>query len=156
MSGAAFPCGDFPDDFVVRHQALFAGRRFTRGQGEPEYRFNYHERFPWLPVWHEGQLIMARWGNRTGLSASLPRSGWTWQESLTEKWSHVDRFEVIIPARLGYMNGVWYPVFEGVQGLLVMDEQGRPVVYVVVRAATHYYQVMTRAAWMPVLVNQAI
>jgi hypothetical protein len=156
MHGAAFPCGDFPDSFVARHQALFACRRYTRGQGEPEYRFHYHERFPCLPVWHEGQLLLARWGNGTGLSAALPRCGWTWEESLTEKWAQMERVEVVIPARLGFMNGVWYPIFEGVQGLFVMDEQDRPVVYVVVRAATHYYQVMTRAMWMPVLVNQTI
>jgi hypothetical protein len=156
MLGVAFPCAEVPDRLVERHRALFANRRYTRGQGEAEYRFHYHEWFPCLPVWHDGQLLLARWGNGTGLSARLPRSGWTWQESLAEKWSHVERAAVVIPARLGLMGGVWYPIFEGVQGLLVADELGRSVVYVVVRPATHYYQVMTRSLWMPVLVNQTI
>jgi hypothetical protein len=39
---------------------------------------------------------------------------------------------------------------------VVRDEQGRPVVYVLVEPASHYYQVMTRSVWMPVLVGERI
>jgi hypothetical protein len=35
-------------------------------------------------------------------------------------------------------------------------EQGRPVVYPIVEPATHYYEVMTRSEWMPVLVGELI
>ena len=156
MTGLAFPCADFPDCFLEHHRALLANRRYTRGQGDAEFRFHYHERFPCLPVWHDGRLVLSRWGNGTGLSSRLPRAGWTWAESLSEKWSNLKTHAVVIPARLGFAGGVWYPIFEGVRGLMVEDEQARPVVYVVVRAATHYYQVMTRQTWMPTLVNQMI
>ena len=40
--------------------------------------------------------------------------------------------------------------------VVVRDEQGSPVVYVLCEPATHYYQVMTRSPWMPVLVGDLI
>jgi hypothetical protein len=35
-------------------------------------------------------------------------------------------------------------------------ERGLPVVYVLVEAASHYYQVMAKSAWVPVLVGERI
>jgi hypothetical protein len=153
MHALAFPCADFSDSFLAQHHALFSCRRFQRGsKTEPEYRFHCRDRDPCLPVWHDGQLQLVWWGQGHG----LPRTSWTWEATIAEKWSSVDNTEVIIPARLGLMAGVWYPIFEGVKGLLVKDRIGRDVVYVIVQPASHYYQVMTRATWMPALVNQTI
>jgi hypothetical protein len=39
---------------------------------------------------------------------------------------------------------------------VVRDERGKPVVYVLVQPSTHYYQVMTRSAWMPSPVGELI
>jgi hypothetical protein len=36
----------------------------------------------------------------------------------------------------------------------VRDEWGLPVVYVVCEPSSHYYQVMTRSPWIPVLVGE--
>ena len=47
-------------------------------------------------------------------------------------------------------------VKQGMQGLLVHDRKGAPVVFVVCRPATRYYQVMTRAEWMPSLIDEVI
>ena len=47
-------------------------------------------------------------------------------------------------------------VRERVRGAVVRVERGLPVVYVLVEAASHYYQVMTKSAWMPALVGQRI
>jgi hypothetical protein len=66
------------------------------------------------------------------------------------------RAQVVIPAALGLDWGVWFPIRAGVRGLVVRDERGRPVVYVLCEPATHYYQVMTRSPWMPVLVGELI
>jgi hypothetical protein len=63
---------------------------------------------------------------------------------------------MVIPAAMGLDRGVWYQVREGVRGVVVRDEQGRPAVYVLVEAASHYYHVMTRSEWMPVLVGERI
>lgn len=58
----------------------------------------------------------------------------------------------LVPASFGLMNGVWYKVKRGMQGLVVRDHAERPVVYPLCEPATRYYQVMTRADWMPCLV----
>jgi hypothetical protein len=41
-------------------------------------------------------------------------------------------------------------------GLLVRDESGTPAVYVLCEPASHYYEVMTRSKWAPVLVGERI
>ena len=71
-------------------------------------------------------------------------------------WSGLEPIEVEIPAAMGLDRGVWYQIREGVKGLVVSDEKGEPVVYVLVEPASHYYQVMTRSAWMPVLIGECI
>jgi hypothetical protein len=63
---------------------------------------------------------------------------------------------VVIPATMGLDRGVWFRVREGVRGVVARDESGRPVVYVLVEPASHYYQVMTRSEWMPSLVGERI
>ena len=55
---------------------------------------------------------------------------------------------------MGLDRGVWFRVREGVRGVVVRDESGGPVVYVLCEPATHYYQVMTRSEWMPALVGE--
>jgi hypothetical protein len=60
------------------------------------------------------------------------------------------------PATYGLMNGVWFRVKQGVRGLLVRDRQGNPVVFMETEPSTRYYQVMTRAEWMPVLIGEVI
>jgi hypothetical protein len=62
----------------------------------------------------------------------------------------------MIPATMGLDRGVWFHIREGVRGVVVRDEQGSPVVYVLCEPATHHYQVMTRSSWMPVLVGDLI
>lgn len=63
---------------------------------------------------------------------------------------------VEVPARYALMNRVWYRVKRRVRGLAVRTRQDKPVVYLVCEPATRYYQVMTRAEWMPVLVGEVI
>jgi hypothetical protein len=53
-------------------------------------------------------------------------------------------------------RGVWYAIRQGVHGVVVHDEAGRPRVYVVCEPASHYYRTMTRSVWMPALVGERI
>lgn len=57
---------------------------------------------------------------------------------------------------VGLDRGVWFRVREGVRGVMLRDEQGQPIVYVLVEPPTHYYEVMTRSEWMPALVGELI
>jgi hypothetical protein len=63
---------------------------------------------------------------------------------------------VDIPATFGLDGGVWSRIRQGVRGLLVRDERGEPVVYVLCEPASRYYWVMTRSDRMPVLIGERI
>ena len=98
-----------------------------------------------------------RWGNGRGQSRFLPRTGWTWLETVHQGgWRHLGAIPVDIPATLGYERGVWYSVRQGMRGLLVPDEKGMAVVYMICEPATHYYRVMTRSERMPVFIDERI
>jgi hypothetical protein len=64
--------------------------------------------------------------------------------------------EVVVPASLGLDRGVWFLVREGVRAVVVRDERGQPVAYVLVEPSTDYYKIMTRSDWMPTLVGERI
>lgn len=96
-------------------------------------------------------------GNKDRAERKLPPTGWTWQESVEEgKWAALAPEPVIIPAIYGLMNGVWFRVKQGMQGLLVQDRQGREIVFMVTEPSTRYFQAMTRAEWMPRLIEEVI
>jgi hypothetical protein len=64
---------------------------------------------------------------------------------------------VDIPATGGLDGrGVWYLIEQGVRGLLVPDERGCAVAYMICEPASHYYNVMTGSRRMPVLIGQRI
>ncbi len=98
-----------------------------------------------------------RWGNGRGESRFLPRTGWTWLLTIQEGyWRGLNPIPVDIPASLGLDRGVWYRIRQGIRGLLVPDERGNAVVYMICEPASHYYQVMTRSNRMPVLIEERI
>jgi hypothetical protein len=125
--------------------------------GEREIQFWYDDRTPRLPIRRDGQVQIVRWGNGRGQSGVLPRTGWTWQQSIEQgMWRNLDTAFVNIPAALGYERGVWYQIREGIRGLLVPDERGIAVVYMIIEPASHYYRIMTRSPRMPILIGERI
>lgn len=143
-----------PTDLIGRYG--LARRVHERG-GELEFQFHYRDRRPRLPIWRDGRLQVVRWGNGRGQSRFLPRTGWTWQESIEEgHWSHLGAIRVDIPATLGLEHGVWFAIRQGIRGLLVPDERGFAVCYMICMPASHYYRTMTRSDRMPVLIEEAI
>jgi hypothetical protein len=154
FAGVALALSELPAELVEENGL---GRRVHDRGGELELRFLLNDRERVLPVWLDGQLQVLRWGNRRGQSAGLPTTAWTWQKTLEAGgWGDRVVVPVTIPATLGLDRGVWFRVREGVRGAVVCDEQGLPVAYVLVEAASHYYQVLTKSAWMPVLVGERI
>lgn len=125
--------------------------------GEREVRFHWRAAPALLPVCWGGKLRVVRWGNRDRTERGLPPTGWTWRETVEAgRWAGLSPEPVVIPATCGLANGVWYRVKQGVQGLLVRDSRGQPVVFMVCEPATRYYRVMTRSEWMPVLIGEVI
>src|SRR5262245_23199387 len=154
FGGVALALSELPEELVERHGLRC--RVHERG-GEPEVRFLYRKGERVLPVWLDGELQIVRWGNRRGRNRRLPCTAWTWLETVGGGgWAALEPAEVEIPATMGLDQGVWYQIREGVRGLVVRDEKGEPVVYVLVEPASHYYRVMTRSAWMPVLIGERI
>jgi hypothetical protein len=63
---------------------------------------------------------------------------------------------VDVLANFGLENGVWFRVRQGMRGLLVRDDDGEAVAYMLCEPATRYYEVMTRSNRMPVLIDEVI
>ncbi len=152
--GIALARSELPTELIGRHG--LDHRAYSRG-GEPEIRFFYRDRRPQLPIRRDGQLQIVRWGNGRGQSRFLPRLGWTWESSIDDgEWRHLDPVYVDIPTTLAVDQGVWYRVRQGIRGLLVPDERGFAVAYMICEPSTHYYQIMTRNPRMPVLIQERI
>jgi hypothetical protein len=153
-SGIAVAVGELPEEFLEEHELW--PRLHHRG-GEPEVCFMYQDNRRCLPIRHEGQLKLVRWGSSRKDSQVLPPTGWTWLESLESgKWRDVEASEAVIVATSGYDGGIWFRVLGGIRGVLVKDEAGREVVYMVCEPASHYYQIMTRCDRMPALLGERI
>jgi hypothetical protein len=134
-----------------------ARRLYCRG-AKPEYRFLYRHADPRLPVWRDGQFQIVRWGNARRQSQKLPRTGWTWQSTLKDGgWLGTEAVLVDIPANYGLeRRGVWFLIEVGIRGILVPDEHGSAVCYMICEPASHYYRIMTGATRMPALIDQRI
>jgi hypothetical protein len=153
--GIAVAGSELPTELIGRYGLE---RRLHRRGEQQEYRFLYRDRRACLPIWRDGQLQIVRWGNGRGQSRILPRTGWTRQASIREgRWQGIEAVTVEIPASYGLeRRGVWFLIETGIQGLLVPDERGIAVCYMVCEPASHYYRIMTGSERMPVLINQRI
>lgn len=153
--GIAIAGSELPTELIGRHGL---DRRFHMRGERPEYRFLFRDRRPKLPIWRDGRLQVVRWGNSRGQSRFLPRTGWTWRETIEMGgWRGSGAIPVDIPASFGLeRRGVWYLIEQGIRGLLVPDERGNAVAYMICEPASHYYQVMTGAPRMPVFIDQQI
>jgi hypothetical protein len=153
-AGISLGWSRLPIDVIERHGLH---RRVHDRGGEKEIHFYYRDRVPRLPVWRDGRFQIVRWGNGRGQSRHLPRTGWTWLETINAGgWQGSEAIPVDIPASLALDRGVWYSVRQGLRGLLVPDERGNAVVYVICEPASGYYRVMTRSERMPVLIEERI
>lgn len=153
-SGIALAWSELPTELIRRHGL---DRRAHERGGEREARFLFRDRAPRIPIWRDGRLQVVRWGNGRGESRFLPRTGWTWKMSVDEGlWQNAGAIPVDIPATLGMERGVWYRIRQGIRGLLVPDERGIAVAYMICEPSSHYYQVMTRSDRMPVLIEERI
>jgi hypothetical protein len=153
-AGIGLAWSSVPRELIGRHGLH---RRTHERGGEIEIHFYYRDRLPRLPVWRDGWLQVVRWGNGRGQSRFLPRTGWTWLESIEQgMWRNLNAIPVDIPAMLGCERGVWFTIREGVRGLLVPDERGSAVVYMICEPSTHYYRIMTGSTRMPVFIDQRI
>jgi hypothetical protein len=154
LTAIALPLNAFPQPLAVRHR--LAERTHDRG-GEYECQFHFGGLGACLPVWHAGQLRIVRWGCQRRESRILPCTGWTKRATVEAGlWAAWNAELVEVPAALGKDNGFWYAIQKGIQALLVRDEQEIERAYIICEPSSHYYQVMTRSTWMPVMTGEHI
>ncbi len=152
--GISLAWSELPTELIGRHGLQ---RRVHERGGEREVWFLERDQRPKLPIWRDGLLQIARWGNTRGQSRALPRTNWTWLEAVRSgDWRESGAVFVDVPASLVVDNGVWYRVRQGIRGLLVPDERGLAVAYLICEPASHYYRIMTRNDRMPVLIDERI
>jgi hypothetical protein len=154
LTAIALPLSTFPLPLVEQHR--LAERTHDRG-GERELQFHFRGLDACLPVWHAGRLRIVRWGCRRSQSRVLPCTGWTKRATVEAgRWANWNAEPAEVPAALGMDNGFWYAIEKGIRALLVCDEHGTERVYIICEPSSHYYQVMTRSTWMPVMTGEHI
>ena len=132
------------------------GHRLYQRGAMPEYRWYFRDRKPRLPILRDGQFSTARWGNGRGQSRLLPRRGWTTAIEL-KGGLFAGLTPIAVEIRASYAldgRGGWYPVFRGIRGVMVPDEHGWAVVYMLTTTSSHYYRNMTGSDRMPVFIGQ--
>ena len=154
--GIAVGWREFTDEQIADYE--LDGRRVSRGDStDPEFRFLYRDPHPQLPVWWNSRLIVCDWGNQFGQSKRLPKSGCLRLDALEAgALGWMEPQPVDAPACYGWQRGVWFPIRQGLRAVAVQDERGCPRVYLLIQSASHYYNVMTRSEWMPVLIDETI
>ena len=151
MDGIALQLDEVPARYHAAGQRLVYVR-----EGAKEMRFSFFERSPELPVIHEGDFLLVKWGNKS-TSVRLPQGGWCELEQLESgNWQWLRPEEVVIPASFGRQNGRWFLIESGVRGILVRGQSGGSHAYILTEPASHYYKIMTRHNRMPLLNGQRI
>lgn len=155
MDGVSLTWRLLPDALI--QQFGLQDKIVSRAPGaDREIQFLYRCRYPVLPVWYGEELRVFRWGH-PGRNSPLPRRPTITHEALQEgQFRELEPEPIEIPASMGFDLGIWYPIKQGVQGVLVHDSDGTPVVYMVTRESTRYYEVMTRNKRQTVLIGETI
>ncbi len=113
---------------------------------------------PLLPVQtdlegNDEGLALVCWGNRDK-AAPFPQTGWARIDSITAgKWSYLRPKPVLIPVSYGVEKGRWFPIEQGIRGVLV-QRGGQERVYMLTDNASPDFLQATRHERMPVLQGQ--
>src|SRR6476646_11112081 len=99
---------ELPADLVRR----LADRMHNR-EGRDEIQFHWWQTPTILPVRRDGKLELIQWGSKSRRSP-LPYGGWVSSDHIAAgALSGACPEEVVIPANLGFHNGVWFLIAEG-------------------------------------------
>jgi hypothetical protein len=157
LQGVALAKSLVPVQFAEKHG--LASRLVNRG-GEAEYQFLWSADTRMLPIWdgdqHRGSsLRLVSWSCRRPDSRWLPLGPCTTLETVESgSWKPFRPRRVEIPATVVLEGGIWALVQQGLHGLLVKDERDVERLYVICEPSSYYFRVMTRAAWMPLMIGE--
>lgn len=141
-----FSKNEFPEETLQKHHLQIIA---------DELRIYYASSNAWLPILLHGENRLVKWGNTKNFK--LPKTGFCKKESLEAgKWQWLNPVPIAILASSALVNGIWFQVRQGIQGVLLTSESGTQHGYIVTQPATHYFKTMTGAERMPVLINQIL
>ena len=139
----------------ARLAGQIATHLYVRASRE-EYQFHWWQTPTLLPVHWNGGLQCVRWGSKSRRSR-LPYGGWLEEEHRASLLPSGSLADVVIPASLGYERGTWFLIDMGIRGVAVRDEDGSPIVYMLMKRSTNYYRNMTQQSpLMPIFIEQVI
>lgn len=146
MQALRFDKNEFPEEVLKRHRLQSIG---------DEVRIYFAKPDAVLPVLLNGEPRFILWGNRRKLD--IPRTGFCKRESFeARKWLWFKPKPVTIIASAALVNGVWFQVRQGIQGLLLVSKDGDTHGYIMTQPSTHYFRTMTGSERMPILINQIV
>ena len=157
-SGLAILRDKLTDSLILRHQLGWRLHdRSLDNSGRFEARFMFAERRPLLPVIHDGQLVIYEWGMTFEKQRKSFRVGYCKEESLQAgSWRYLKPVPIVIPADFGFEKGVWFNIVQGIRGVVIRDDLGKPHAFILTQPSTRYYEMMTKRNREPVLVEQII
>lgn len=122
---------------------------------EDEVRSYFAKKNAYLPVLLNGQNQLIRWGSKENIK--IPRTGFCKIESFKAgKWQWLHPTPATIIASSALVNGIWFQVKQGIQGLIVESQYGTRHCYILTQPSTHYFRTMTGSERMPVLIHQVL
>lgn len=143
--------------YVIDKYGLAETLGMRDGVEQPEVTFAYRHRQPRLPILLDGEMSVVEWGNRDNKLSRLPKTGWCRLDSFEAgKWKWLSPQRVTIPAYYGREKAYWFPILEGIEGLLVKDEQNLPHCYMLTADASPDFEAKSGHERMPVLIGQVI
>ena len=143
--------GAFMEELIEKYELDKKSMKHADSK-ETEYKFQFQDKKPLLPIITD-TIHICEWGNRDNKISSLPHTGWCRAESLTAgKWDWLSPTMVRIPASHGLEKGVWFPIKNGIQGVLVYDKDHSEHIYMLTQSSDEAYRTLTQHDRMPAFV----
>ncbi len=108
-----------------------------------------------LPVGSSNGTFLAKWG-MSFKNFTRPLRFCRTESLESGKWASFSPVLVEIPVSLALSMGVWFQVRKAISGVLIENFAGDMCVFILTKPSTHYFEVMTGAKRMPVLINQIL
>lgn len=114
-------------------------RQIAMFEKHGEFKSNYWDKRPVLPIKRGDSIEIKDWGNRDE-KVDLPKTGWAKQESINEgKWNWLKPVSVEILADKGVEKGVWFDFSEHNTSGILVEKDGEERVYMLTQPADRVY-----------------
>ena|SRR3989338_3542735 len=129
---------------------FYDDRQIALFEKSGEFRSNYWDKRPVLPIKRGEAVELKDWGNRDR-NLELPQTGWAKQESVNDgKWNWLHPQVVEITVDKGVEKGVWFNFIDHKTSGLLVTKNGEERVYMLTQLADENYRLKTGHDRMPI------